>query len=67
VCRARAPPGGVFLGRIEGKTLSTFYASGDLFVFPSTTDTFGNVLLEGLAPSDPRRRRAADPRAAAGR
>lgn len=49
VCRAKAPPGSVFLGRIEGAALSAFYASGDLFVFPSTTDTFGNVLLEAMA------------------
>jgi phosphatidylinositol alpha 1,6-mannosyltransferase len=49
VCRAKAPPDSVFLGRIEGDTLSAFYASGDLFVFPSTTDTFGNVLLEAMA------------------
>src|SRR5262249_45788740 len=48
-CRAKAPPGSVFLGRIEGETLSAFYASADLFVFPSTTDTFGNVLLEAMA------------------
>jgi glycosyltransferase involved in cell wall biosynthesis len=48
-CRARAPRGSVFLGRVEGETLSAFYASANLFVFPSTTDTFGNVLLEAMA------------------
>ncbi|HEV8578102.1 MAG TPA: glycosyltransferase family 1 protein [Thermoanaerobaculia bacterium] len=48
-CRAQAPPGSVFLGRIEGEALSAFYASADLFVFPSATDTFGNVLLEAMA------------------
>jgi glycosyltransferase involved in cell wall biosynthesis len=48
-CHAKAPPDSVFLGRIEGEKLSAFYASADLFVFPSATDTFGNVLLEAMA------------------
>lgn len=48
-CRAAAPPGAVFLGQITGDELSAFYASADVFVFPSTTDTFGNVLLEAMA------------------
>lgn len=48
-CRAAAPPGSVFLGQVVGDELSAFYASADIFVFPSTTDTFGNVLLEAMA------------------
>lgn len=48
-CRALAPAGSVFLGQLVGDELSAFYASGDIFVFPSTTDTFGNVLLEAMA------------------
>ena len=48
-CRAAAPPGTVFMGRIVGEELSAFYASADLFIFPSVTDTFGNVLLEAMA------------------
>ncbi len=48
-CRATAPPGTVFMGQIVGDELSAFYASSDVFVFPSTTDTFGNVLLEATA------------------
>ena len=48
-CKATAPPGTVFMGRIVGDDLSEFYASADLFVFPSVTDTFGNVLLEAMA------------------
>ena len=48
-CKAAAPPGTVFLGRIVGEDLSAFYASADLFIFPSVTDTFGNVLLEAMA------------------
>ncbi len=48
-CRAGAPEGTIFLGRLTGHALSAFYASADVQLFPSTTDTFGNVLLEGLA------------------
>jgi glycosyltransferase involved in cell wall biosynthesis len=48
-CRARAPEGTVFTGRLEGRALGEAYASADLFVFPSQTDTFGNVLLEAMA------------------
>lgn len=42
-----------FTGYLEGETLSTVYASSDLFVFPSTTDTFGNVVLEAQASGLP--------------
>jgi phosphatidylinositol alpha 1,6-mannosyltransferase len=42
-------PGAVFLGQLGGKALSTAYASSDLFVFPSTTETFGNVIVEAMA------------------
>jgi 1,2-diacylglycerol 3-alpha-glucosyltransferase/glucuronosyltransferase len=38
-----------FLGRIENGALARLYASADVFVFPSRTDTFGLVLLEALA------------------
>ena len=48
-CRQHAPAGTVFLGRLEGHALSAAYASSDIQLFPSTTDTFGNVLLEGMA------------------
>ena len=48
-CRAAAPEGTVFMGRIVGEDLSAFYASADVFVFPSVTDTFGNVLLEAMS------------------
>jgi glycosyltransferase involved in cell wall biosynthesis len=43
----------VFTGFLEGPQLSEAYASADLFVFPSTTDTFGNVVLEALASGLP--------------
>jgi len=42
-------PEAVFLGRMAGEALTRCYQSGDVFVFPSHTDTFGNVMLEALA------------------
>lgn len=38
-----------FLGPIEGDNLSQVYASSDLFVFPSITDTLGQVVMEAQA------------------
>ncbi len=38
-----------FTGALTGDDLVRAYASADLFVFPSTTDTFGNVILEAQA------------------
>jgi glycosyltransferase involved in cell wall biosynthesis len=38
-----------FLGVKTGAELATLYASSDVFVFPSCTDTFGMVLLEAMA------------------
>jgi glycosyltransferase involved in cell wall biosynthesis len=52
-CRRAAPPAVQFVGRLEGQALSAFYASADLFMFPSSTDTFGNVLLEAMASAVP--------------
>jgi glycosyltransferase involved in cell wall biosynthesis len=42
-------PGAKFLGIQSGYDLSTSYASSDILVFPSTTETFGNVILEAMA------------------
>ena len=42
-------PGVHFLGAMSGENLARHYAPADLFVFPSTTDTFGLVLLEACA------------------
>lgn len=47
--RAEAPEGVVFTGRREGAALAQAYASADVFLFPSTTETFGNVVLEAMA------------------
>jgi glycosyltransferase involved in cell wall biosynthesis len=42
-------PGVHFLGALSGEVLAQHYAAADLFVFPSTTDTFGLVLLEACS------------------
>src|SRR5690606_19338161 len=49
----RAYPKVRFLGTQTGETLARLYASADVFVFPSLTDTFGIVLLEALASGLP--------------
>ena len=43
----------IFTGFLFGEELSQAYASSDVFVFPSTTDTFGNVVLEAMASGVP--------------
>jgi glycosyltransferase involved in cell wall biosynthesis len=48
-----ALPDAVFLGYLTGEKLAKAYASADVFVFPSTTDTFGNVILEAQASGLP--------------
>ncbi len=42
-----------FTGYLQGEHLAEAYASSDLMVFPSTTETFGNVVLESLACGTP--------------
>ncbi|MNP06905.1 GDP-mannose-dependent alpha-mannosyltransferase [compost metagenome] len=42
-------PDAVFCGAQRGEVLAEHYASGDLFLFPSLTETFGNVVLEAMA------------------
>jgi len=44
-----ALPGAIFVGRRTGEDLATHYASADLLLFPSLTETFGNVTLEAMA------------------
>ncbi len=43
----------IFTGAKEGEDLAECYSSGDVFVFPSKTDTFGIVLLEAMASGVP--------------
>jgi glycosyltransferase involved in cell wall biosynthesis len=45
----RLHPDHIFTGVQRGASLAAHYASGDLFVFPSLTETFGNVTIEALA------------------
>lgn len=49
----RRYPSARFLGARHGEELAHCYASADVFVFPSRTDTFGLVLLEALASGVP--------------
>jgi glycosyltransferase involved in cell wall biosynthesis len=50
--RARYPAA-LFMGGLEGDELASAYASADVFVFPSLTDTFGLVMIEALASGVP--------------
>ena len=49
VLERRAIPGVMFAGYRHGAELARFYASADIFAFPSLTETFGNVVLEAMA------------------
>jgi len=42
-----------FIGYLSGKELASAYASGDIFLFPSSTETLGLVLLEAMAAGCP--------------
>ncbi|MEX1183721.1 MAG: glycosyltransferase family 1 protein [Gemmatimonadota bacterium] len=46
-------PHAYFAGHQSGPALSRWYASGDVFVFPSTTETFANVVQEAMASGLP--------------
>ncbi len=46
-------PGAVFTGKLINSDLHRIYASCDIFLFPSITETFGNVNLEALASGLP--------------
>lgn len=50
---AAAHPTVRFVGALRGEALAAHYASADAFLFPSLTDTFGNVVLEALASGLP--------------
>lgn len=45
----KAHPELIFAGMKRGEELARHYASGDVFLFPSTTETFGNVVTEAMA------------------
>lgn len=51
--RERLPESAVFTGFLEGEDLARAYASSDVFLFPSDTETFGNVTLEAMASGVP--------------
>ena len=46
-------PGVRFVGALRGTELAEHYASADVFLFPSLSDTFGNVVLEAMASAVP--------------
>ncbi|SDX25318.1 glycosyltransferase family 4 protein [Marinobacter mobilis] len=46
---AERHPDYIFCGMQRGEDLARHYASGDIFLFPSKTDTFGNVVTEAMA------------------
>jgi glycosyltransferase involved in cell wall biosynthesis len=50
---ARDNPDFIFCGVQRGEALARHFASGDLFVFPSHSETFGNVTLEAMASGVP--------------
>jgi glycosyltransferase involved in cell wall biosynthesis len=49
----RRLPDALLLGYLRGEDLARAYASSDVFVFPSETETFGNVTLEAMASGLP--------------
>ena len=49
----RRLPQAVFTGFLDGEELAAAYASSDVFVFPSETETFGSVTLEAMASGLP--------------
>lgn len=52
-CKKNFPDTTIFTGYKSGKELADIYASCDIFVCPSSTETFGNVILEAMASGLP--------------
>lgn len=50
---AQELPHAIFTGFLSGDDLATAYASSDIFVFPSDSESFGNVTLEAMASGLP--------------
>lgn len=48
-----APENMTLTGYLTGEQLAEIYSASDLFVFPSPTETFGNVVIEALASGTP--------------
>ncbi|RFB09641.1 glycosyltransferase family 1 protein [Bacillus sp. HNG] len=48
-----APSNMTFTGFLKGTDLAEVYAASDIFVFPSSSETFGNVMLESMASGTP--------------
>jgi phosphatidylinositol alpha 1,6-mannosyltransferase len=48
-----AAPEAIFTGHLGGEDLAIAYASSDIFIFPSDTETFGSVTLEAMASGLP--------------
>ncbi|MEH7113122.1 glycosyltransferase family 1 protein [Neobacillus niacini] len=51
--KTSAPLNMSFTGFLKGEGLAEVYSASDLFIFPSPTETFGNVVLEALASGTP--------------
>lgn len=46
-------PNAYFFGKLDHQELSRVYASADVFIFPSTSETYGNVVIEAMASGLP--------------
>jgi glycosyltransferase involved in cell wall biosynthesis len=46
-------PDAFMLGKIDHESLATLYASADVFLFPSVSETYGNVVVEAMASGCP--------------
>ena len=49
----RKMPNAVFLGNVSQQDLAVIYASADVFLFPSVSETYGNVVVEAMASGCP--------------